>query len=82
MIFCFPEEEKSLARNSIVLEKECLTVSAGLHGSFDVTDTLNCHAVLIVAVNHLVLKLSDFVDQNTELIGNIRNIIVTSLTPN
>ena len=63
-------------------EKECLTVSAGLDGSFDVADTLDCHAVLVVAVNHLVLKLADFVDQDTKLIGNIRDIIVTAFTPN
>lgn len=62
--------------------EECLTVSAGLDGSFDVADTLDCHAVLVVAVNHLVLKLANLVDQDTKLIGNIRDIIVTCFTPN
>ena len=61
--------------------KECLTVSAGLDGSFNVADTLDCHAVLVVAVNHLVLKLANLVDQDTKLIGNIRDIIVTCFTP-
>ena len=50
---------------------EGLTVSAGLNGSFNVADTLDCYSVLVVAVNHLVLKLANLVDQDTKLIGNI-----------
>ena len=82
MIFCFPVEDQSLARASVFCDKKCLTVSAGLDRSFNVADTLNRHAVLVVAVYHLVLKLANLVDQDTKLIGNIRDIIVTCLTPN
>ena len=74
--------DKLLARASVLCEKGCLTVSAGLDGSFDIADTLNCYAILVVTVNHLVLKLTNLVDQDTKLIGNIRDIIVTCFTPN
>ena len=58
-----------------------LTVSAGLNGGFNVTDTLDSHTVLIVTVNKLILQFTDFVNQNTELVSDIGDIIITTFTP-
>jgi hypothetical protein len=58
-----------------------LTVSAGLDGGLDVTDALDGDTVLVVLVDELVLKLTNLVNQNTELVGDIRDVVVTSLTP-
>lgn len=58
-----------------------LTVSAGLDGSLNVSDGLNRHSVLIVAIDILILKLANLVDQDTKLVRDIRNIVVTCLTP-
>ena len=58
-----------------------LTVSARLHGSLDVTNALNSHTVLVITVDKLILQLTDLVDQNPELIRDIRNIFVAGLTP-
>lgn len=58
-----------------------LTVSAGLYGSLNVANTLNSHAVLVIAVDELVLQLTDLVDQDTELVGNIGHVLVTGFTP-
>ena len=58
-----------------------LTVSAGLDGSFNVADALDGDTVLVVLVDELVLELTNLVDQDTELVGDIRDIVVTSLTP-
>lgn len=60
---------------------EARTVSAGLNGSLNVADRLDGHPVLVVAVDVLVLQLTDLVDQDAELIRDIRNIVVTRLTP-
>jgi len=59
-----------------------LTVTAGLDGGFNVTDTLDGHAVLVVSIDVLVLKLANLVDENTKLVGNIRDVVVASLAPN
>jgi len=59
-----------------------LTVTAGLHGGFNVADALDSHAVLVVAVDELVLELADFVNEHTELVGHIGNIVVAGLAPN
>jgi hypothetical protein len=53
------------------------TVSAGLHRSFDISNTLDCHSVLIVTVHELIFELANFIYQNPELVGHIRNIVVT-----
>lgn len=58
-----------------------LTVSAGLDGSLNVADALDGDAVLVVAVDELVLELTDLVDEHTELVGDIRNVVVASLAP-
>jgi hypothetical protein len=58
-----------------------LTVSAGLHGGLDVSDALDGDAVLVVAVDELILQLTDLVDQDTELVRDIRHILVAGLTP-
>ena len=58
-----------------------LTISAGLDGSLNVTDALDGDTVLVVAVDELVLELANLVDENTELVRNVRDVIVASLTP-
>lgn len=58
-----------------------LTVTAGLNGSLDVTDALDGNTVLVVAVDVEILQLSDLVQQNTQLVGHIRDVFVAVLTP-
>lgn len=58
-----------------------LTVSAGLDGSLNVANALDGDAVLVVAVDELVLQLTDLVDEHTELVGDIRDVVVETLTP-
>jgi hypothetical protein len=58
-----------------------LTVSAGLDGSLNVTDALDGDTVLVVAVDELVLELTDLVDEHTELVGDIGNVVIETLTP-
>ena len=59
-----------------------LTVAARLYRSFNVADALNGDAILIVAVYELVLEFSDFVDEHTKFVCDVRDIIVASLAPN
>lgn len=59
----------------------CLTVSAGLYGGLDVADALDGHAVLVVAVDELIFQLADLVDQDSELVGDIRHVLVTGFAP-
>jgi hypothetical protein len=58
-----------------------LTITAWLNGSLNVADALHGDAVLVVAVDVLVLELTDLVEENAELVCNIRNILITTLTP-
>ena len=73
MIFCLPkkEEDQHWFGNLADVPKGKRTVTAWLHRSFDVADALDGDTVLVVAVDELILKLADFVDQDTELIGDI-----------
>jgi hypothetical protein len=59
-----------------------LTVTAGLDRSFDVANALDGHSVLVVTVHVLVLELTDLVDEHTELVGDVRHVVVASLAPN
>lgn len=47
------------------------TVSARLHRSFNISDTLNSHAVLIVAIDELIFQFANLIDQYPELVRNI-----------
>lgn len=58
-----------------------LAVAARLDGSFDVADALNSDAVLIVAVDKLVFKLTDFIDQNAKFVGDIGDVVIACLAP-
>ena len=59
-----------------------LTVSAGLDGSFNVANALDGDTILVVAVDELVLELTDLVDEHTELVGDIGDVIIETLAPN
>jgi hypothetical protein len=58
-----------------------LTVSAGLDGSLNVADALDGDTILVVAVDKLVLELTNLVDEHTELVGDIGNVIIETLAP-
>ena len=58
-----------------------LTVSAGLDGSLNVANALDGDTVLVVAVDELVLELTNLVDEHTELVGDIGDVIIETLTP-
>lgn len=58
-----------------------LTVSAGLDGSLNVTDALDGDTVLVVAVDELVLELTDLVNEHTELVGDIGDVVIETLAP-
>jgi len=60
---------------------QSLTVTAGLDGRLNVADRFHGYTVLVVAVNELVLELGNLVQQDTKLVGNIRDVVVTGLTP-
>jgi hypothetical protein len=78
VIFCLPVYGSALEVQKDVAK---LTITAGLNRSLNVADALNRHAVLVVAVDILVLQLTNLVDQDTELICDVRNVVVTSLAP-
>tara|TARA_R110002003_G_scaffold1184_11_gene22650 strand:- start:111 stop:443 length:333 start_codon:yes stop_codon:yes gene_type:complete len=59
-----------------------LTVAARLDGSLNVADALDGHAILVVAVDILVFELANFVDEHTELVGDVRHVVVARLAPN
>lgn len=58
-----------------------LTVSAGLDGSLNVANALDGDTVLVVAVDELVLELTDLVNEHTELVGDIGDVIIETLAP-
>jgi hypothetical protein len=58
-----------------------LAVAGGLNRRFNVADGLDGHAVLIIAVYKLIFQLADLVDQDTELVGDIADVLVASLSP-
>ena len=59
-----------------------LTVSGWLNGGLNVADALDSNAVLVVLVDVRVLQLAHLVKKDAQLVCNIGNIIVASLTPN
>lgn len=77
MIFCLLQHVST----GFYSEYRGLTVTAGLDGGLDVADALDGDAVLVVAVDILVLKLANLVDEHAELVCDIGNIVVTCLSP-
>lgn len=57
------------------------TVAAGLDRGLNVADALHGDAVLVVAVDVLVLELADLVEEDAELVGDVRDILVAALAP-
>lgn len=58
-----------------------LTVTAGLDGSLNVADALHSNTVLVVAVDVLILQLSDLVQQDTKLVSDIGHVFIRALSP-
>ena len=58
-----------------------LAVARRLHRRLDVADRLHRDAVLVVAVDELVLQLADLVDQHAELVGHVGDVVVAVFAP-
>ena len=58
-----------------------LSVSTGLHRGFDVANALDGYTILIIAIDKLVFELADFVNQDSQLVRYVRNVIITCLAP-
>ena len=58
-----------------------LAVAGWLDGGFDVSNGFDGHAVLVVTVDKLIFKLANFVDEDTKLVSDVADIIVTTFTP-
>lgn len=56
-------------------------VTAGLDRGLDVADALHGDAVLVIAVDVLVLELTNLVQQDAELVGDVGDILIGTLTP-
>lgn len=52
-----------------------------MDGCLDVTDTFHGDAILVVAVNVLILEFGNLVDEDTQFVGDIGNILIAGLTP-
>ena len=48
-----------------------LTISAWLDRSFDITNALDRDTVLVIAINELIFKFTNFVDQDTQFVRDI-----------
>lgn len=57
------------------------TVSTRLDGGLDIPNALDRDPVLVVPVDVLVLQLADLVEQNTQLIRHVGDILVAGFTP-
>lgn len=82
VIFCLPGDGMvRVSRMTSLLQEVVLTVTAGLDRRLDVADALHGDAVLVVAVDELVLELTDLVDENAELVGDVGDVVVAGLAP-
>lgn len=59
----------------------CLTVPARLDRCLDITDALHGNAILVVSVDVLIFKFADFVEENTDLVSDVRDIFVGGFAP-
>lgn len=58
--------QRSYKRDVVVL-----TVTTWLNGRFNVTDALHGNTVLVITVDELILELTDLVNENAELVGDV-----------
>jgi len=58
-----------------------LTISAGLYGSLDISDTLHGDSILVVSVDVLIFEFTNLVQQDAKLVGNVGNVFVAMFTP-
>jgi hypothetical protein len=58
-----------------------LTVATRLHRGFDVSNTLHGDTVLVIAIDVLVLQLANLVEEHTQLIRDVGDILVAAFAP-
>lgn len=58
-----------------------LTIPARLYGCLNVSDTLHSDSVLVVSVDVLIFELTNFVDEHTKFVGDVRNILISGFAP-
>jgi hypothetical protein len=58
-----------------------LAVTRGLDRGFNVADRFDGYTVLIVAVDKLVFKFANLVDQDAKFVGYVADIVVASFAP-
>jgi hypothetical protein len=58
------------------------TVSTWLNRRLNVANALDRNAVLVIAVDILVLQFADLIEKHAELVSDIRDILVAGLAPN
>lgn len=81
VIFCFPVRGRLACDGSCWKGLWRRTVSAGLHRSFYIPNTLHGDAVLVVSVDVLVLELTNLVQQNAQFVRDVGDILVAGLAP-
>ncbi|KAH0562669.1 hypothetical protein GP486_002652 [Trichoglossum hirsutum] len=50
-------------------------------GRLDIPNALDGDTILVVAVDKLVLQLANLIDQNTQFVRNVRDIVIALLAP-
>lgn len=58
-----------------------LTVSGWLNGGLNVADALDSDAVLVILVDVRVLQLAHLIKKDAQLVCNVGNVIIASLSP-
>lgn len=61
--------------------RDGLTVATRLHRGLDVSNTLHGNTVLVIAIDVLVLQLANLVEENTQFIRDVGDILVAAFAP-